>query len=81
MYRHLLDGSDRARREWFRRRRSGSGDERGFGRGHHGRVVIDRLGPPVPKTEAEIERHAERLSHFVLAGLAAFRARSEKPSP
>jgi AcrR family transcriptional regulator len=47
----------------------------------HGRAVIDRLGPPVPKTEAEIQHHARSIADFVLAGLAASRTRFSKPSP
>lgn len=44
----------------------------------HGRVVIDRLGPPVPKTEPEIERLATGIADFALHALAGLRADAEK---
>ncbi len=46
----------------------------------HCRVFIDRLGPPVPKTEAEVKRLAENIADFVLGALAARRAAAPKPT-
>lgn len=37
----------------------------------HCRVFIDRLGPPVPKTEAEVLHLAENIADFVLGALSA----------
>lgn len=42
----------------------------------HGRVMIDLLGPLVPKTEPEIQKLATHLADFVLSALAAIRGRS-----
>jgi len=42
----------------------------------HGRVVINILGPAVPKTEPEIQKLATSIADFVLSALAATRARS-----
>lgn len=39
----------------------------------HGRVVIDRLGPPVPRTGPEIERLADGIADFALHGLRGLR--------
>lgn len=47
----------------------------------HGRVVIDRLGPPVPKTEPEIQRLAQSIADFVLGGLSVVRGPSQKTTP
>ncbi|WP_395748411.1 CerR family C-terminal domain-containing protein [Prosthecobacter sp.] len=44
----------------------------------HCRVFIDRLGPPVPKTEAEVKHLAENIADFVLGALAARRASQPK---
>lgn len=44
----------------------------------HCRVFIDRLGPPVPKTEAEVKSLAGNISDFVLGALAARRAAMPK---
>ncbi len=40
----------------------------------HCRAFIDRLGPPVPKTEAEVAHLAENIADFVLGALASRRA-------
>ncbi|OYW73653.1 MAG: hypothetical protein B7Z37_20670 [Verrucomicrobia bacterium 12-59-8] len=45
------------------------------------RVVIDRLGPPVPKTEAEVQRLADNIADFVLGALVSRRAAAPKPAP
>lgn len=47
----------------------------------HGRVVIDRLGPPVPKSEADIEQLASEIADFVLHALAGLRRTSRSSSP
>lgn len=44
----------------------------------HGRAIIDRLGPPVPKTEPEIENLATGIADFALHGLAGLRANAAK---
>jgi AcrR family transcriptional regulator len=44
----------------------------------HGRVFIDRLGPPVPKTEPDIERLASGIADFALHALAGLRADAKK---
>lgn len=47
----------------------------------HCRVFVDRLGPPVPKTEEEVGRLAENISGFVLGALASRRGTPPKTSP
>lgn len=44
----------------------------------HCRVFIDRLGPPVPKTEKEVGLLAENIADFVLGALASHRAAKPK---
>lgn len=46
----------------------------------HCRVFVDRLGPPVPKTEAEVQRLADNIADFVLGALTAKRAAQPKPA-
>ncbi|WP_395741208.1 CerR family C-terminal domain-containing protein [Prosthecobacter sp.] len=46
----------------------------------HCRVFIDRLGPPVPKSEAEVKCLAENIASFVLGALSARRASQPKPA-
>jgi AcrR family transcriptional regulator len=46
----------------------------------HGRAVINLLGPPVPKTEPEIQKLAAHIADFVQGALAATRARSASPN-
>ncbi len=40
----------------------------------HGRAFIDRLGPPVPRTEADIEQLAQSIADFALHALAGLRS-------
>ena len=44
----------------------------------HCRVFIDRLGPPVPKTEMEVKHLAENIADFVLGALDARRSAQPK---
>jgi AcrR family transcriptional regulator len=46
----------------------------------HCRVFVDRLGPPVPKTEAEVKRLADNIADFVLGALVSRRAVKPKPA-
>ncbi len=47
----------------------------------HGRVIIDRLGPPVPKTEPEIERLAAGIADFALHALRGLRGEEASKPP
>lgn len=44
----------------------------------HGRAIIDRLGPPVPKTEADIEQLASGIADFVLHALTGLRRSAQQ---
>jgi AcrR family transcriptional regulator len=44
----------------------------------HCRVFVDRLGPPVPKSETEVEKLANHIADFVLGALASQRAAAPK---
>ncbi len=46
----------------------------------HCRVFVDRLGPPVPKTETEVLRLADNIADFVLGALVSRRATKSKPA-